>query len=55
MRSKQIEERYDHADGGDQLRDSINRFQLHIQALSNWIWFDESELLCRYDPAGRLR
>jgi adenosyl cobinamide kinase/adenosyl cobinamide phosphate guanylyltransferase len=31
----EIEERYDYADRGDQLRESVNRFQLHNHSLSN--------------------
>ena len=51
---REIEEGYDHANGGDQLRDRVNRFQLHNQALSNWTWFDESGLIFSQGHVGRL-
>ena len=38
----EIEERYDHADSGDQLCDRVDCLQLHDQPLSNWAWSDES-------------
>jgi hypothetical protein len=37
------------------LRDSVNCFQLHKQALSSWTWFNEMELTCSHGPGGRLR